>query len=88
MLYHSNITQLYHYWYNSEMYPSNRCNPNNHHEILPVSIPMKKRITKMAVPINLDEEDYFSRPNKHPFNDLIGIISAKNGIGVQEFQKQ
>ena len=41
----------------------------------------------MAGPVR-DDEDYFSRPNKHPFNDIIGIISAKNGIGIQAFQKQ
>ena len=41
----------------------------------------------MAAPI-CDDEDYFSRPNKHPFNALIGIISAKNGIGICAFQKQ
>ena len=41
----------------------------------------------MAAPIR-DDEDYFSHPNKHPFNALIGIISAKNGIGIQAFQKQ
>ena len=33
-------------------------------------------------------EDYFSRPNKHWFNDLIGIISPKNGISFSAFQKQ
>ena len=35
-----------------------------------------------------DDEDYFSRPNKHRFNDLIGIISPKNGISIRAFQKQ
>ena len=35
-----------------------------------------------------DDEDYFSRPNKHKFNDIIGIISANNGIGIKAFQKQ
>ena len=35
----------------------------------------------MAAPIH-DDEDYFSRPIKHPFNNLIGIISGKNGIGI------
>ena len=42
----------------------------------------------MAAPICDDDEDYFSRPNKHRFNDLIGIISPKNGISIREFQKQ
>ena len=41
----------------------------------------------MAAPI-CDDEDYFSRPNKYKFNDIIGIISAKNGIGIKAFQKQ
>ena len=41
----------------------------------------------MAAPIR-DDEDYFSCPNTHPFNALIGIISAKNGIGIRAFQKQ
>ena len=41
----------------------------------------------MVAPIR-DDEDYFSRPNKHPFNDLIGIISGKNGISIKAFQKQ
>ena len=41
----------------------------------------------MVAPIQ-DDEDYFSCPNKYPFNDLIGIISAKNGIGKKAFQKQ
>ena len=41
----------------------------------------------MAAPI-CDDEDYFSRPNKHRFNDLIGIISPKNGISIRAFQKQ
>ena len=35
-----------------------------------------------------DNEDYFSRPNKYKFNDLMGTISTKNGIGIREFQKQ
>ena len=42
----------------------------------------------MAAPICDDDEDYFSRPNKHQFNDLIGIISPKNGISIRAFQKQ
>ena len=41
----------------------------------------------MAAPI-CDDEDYFSRPNKYKFNDIIGIISAKKGIGIKAFQKQ
>ena len=41
----------------------------------------------MAAPV-CDDEDYFSRPNKHPYNDIIGIISTKNGIGIRTFQKQ
>ena len=41
----------------------------------------------MVAPIQ-DDEDYFSCPNKYPFNDLIGIIRAKNGIGKKAFQKQ
>ena len=41
----------------------------------------------MAAPI-CDDEDFFSRPNKYKFNDIIGIISAKNGIGIKAFQKQ
>ena len=48
---------------------------------------MKERTTKMAAPI-FDDEDYFSRPNKYPFNDFIGIISGKNGIVIRAFQKQ
>ena len=48
----------------------------------PVSIPMQERTTKMAVPIH-DDEDYFSRSNKHSFNGIMGIISAKNGIGIK-----
>ena len=35
-----------------------------------------------------DDEDYFSRPNKYRFNDIIGSISAKNGISIRAFQKQ
>ena len=46
-----------------------------------------KRTTKIAAPVR-DDEDYFSRPIKHPFNNLIGIISDKNGIGIRAFQKQ
>ena len=42
----------------------------------------------MVAPICDDDEDYFSRPNKHRFNDLIGIISPKNGISIRVFQKQ
>ena len=41
----------------------------------------------MVAPIR-DEEDYFSRPSKYKFNDIIGTISAKNGISIQAFQKQ
>ena len=41
----------------------------------------------MAAPI-CDDEDYFSRPSKHRFNDLIGIISPKNGISIRAFQKR
>ena len=41
----------------------------------------------MAAPI-CDEEDYFSRPNKYKFNDIIGTISVKNGINIKTFQKQ
>ena len=41
----------------------------------------------MAAPIS-DEEDYFSWPNKYRFNDIIGTISAKNGISIGAFQKQ
>ena len=41
----------------------------------------------MVAPI-CDDEDYFSRPNKHRFNDSIGIISPKNGISIRVFQKQ
>ena len=41
----------------------------------------------MAAPVH-DDEDYFSRPNKYPFNNLAGIIGAKNGIGIRAFQKQ
>ena len=46
-----------------------------------------ERTTKMAAPI-CDDEDYFSRPNKYKFNDVIGMISAKNGINIRTFQKQ
>ena len=41
----------------------------------------------MVAPI-CDEEDYFSRPNKYKFNDIIGTTSAKNRISIRTFQKQ
>ena len=41
----------------------------------------------MAAPIS-DEEDFFYRPNKHKFNNIMGSISIKNSIGVRAFQKQ
>ena len=41
----------------------------------------------MAAPI-CDNEDYFSRPNKHQYNDIIGIIGANKGIAIKTFQKQ
>ena len=41
----------------------------------------------MAAPI-CDDEDYFSRPNKYKFNDIMGTISTKNGISIRAFQKQ
>ena len=41
----------------------------------------------MAAPI-CDNEDYFSRPNKHQYNDIIGIIGANKGIAIRTFQKQ
>ena len=41
----------------------------------------------MAAPIR-DDEDFFSRPNKHKFNNIMGTISIKNGIGIRAFQKQ
>ena len=48
---------------------------------------MLERTTKMAAPI-CDDEDYFSWPNKYKFNDIMGTISTKNGIGIRAFQKQ
>ena len=41
----------------------------------------------MVAPI-YDDEDYFSRPNKYKFNDIMGAISTKNGISLRAFQKQ
>ena len=41
----------------------------------------------MVAPI-CDNEDYFSRPNKHQYNNIIGIIGANNGIAIRTFQKQ
>ena len=46
-----------------------------------------RKITKMAAPI-CDDEDYFSRPNKYKFNDIMGTISTKNGINIRAFKKQ
>ena len=40
----------------------------------------------MAAPV-YDDEDYFSHPNKYPFNNLISVISGKNGISIRAFQK-
>ena len=41
----------------------------------------------MAAPI-CDDEDYFSRPNKYKFNDIIGTISIKNDISIRALKKQ